>query len=211
MAVEQSTAKRTLLEEYLGGEIKFHRSLQPIPPRPANQPVPLSYAQEQIWVHAHLVPDVPLYNEPVTIHYSGDLDAAVLERSFNEILRRHEAWRTCITIVEGQLVQKIQANISVSLPVVDLRGLSPDQRNAAALMIATQDARKPLDLGQAPLLRARLVRLEEREYRLYLTVSHIIFDGVAIYRVFLPELSKLYEAYVNEQTSPLDELPIQYS
>jgi surfactin family lipopeptide synthetase A len=210
MAVEHSVAKRDLLEQYLSSGMDHRRPMQSIPPRPPNQPVLLSFAQEQIWLHAQLVPDVPLYNEPVTIHYSGNLDAAALERSFNEILRRHEAWRTCFRVVEGQLVQEVEPSLSLSLPVIDLRNLPLEQRNAAALMIATQDARKPLDFGQAPLFRARLLRVDDEEYRLYLALSHIIFDGVAIYRVFLPELSTLYASYAAGKGSPLSELPLQY-
>ncbi|MFY9560254.1 MAG: condensation domain-containing protein, partial [Terriglobales bacterium] len=161
-------------------------------------------------MHAQLVPDVPLYNEPVTIHYSGKLDPVALEQSFNEILRRHEAWRTCFTIVDGQPVQDVRPELSISLPLVDLRPVPEEQREAVALSIATEDARSPLDLREVPLFRARLLQLADEKYRLYLTLSHIIFDGVAIYRVFLPELAALYQARVTGERSPLPDLPLQY-
>src|SRR5581483_11745457 len=76
---------------------------------------------------------------------------------------------------------------------------------------ATADARVPLDLGRVPLFRARLVRLAPEQYRLQLTLHHIIFDGVAIYRVFLPELTALYQAFAAGKPSPLPEVPIQYA
>jgi hypothetical protein len=94
--------------------------------------------------------------------------------------------------------------------VVDLRQLAEDQRNSTAASIATLDAATPLDLTQAPLFRARLIRLEDQQYRLYLVLSHIIFDGVAIYRVFLPELAALYQARVDGRPSPLKDLDVQY-
>jgi hypothetical protein len=56
----------------------------------------------------------------------------------------------------------------------------------------------------------KLIRFEDDRYRLYLTLSHIIFDGVAMYRVFLPELAALYAAFSRGQVSPLTEPPIQY-
>src|SRR5690242_20624718 len=205
-----SDARRNLLEKSLRGQVSL-KSVQPsIPRRDASQPIPLSYSQEQVWMHAQLVPDIPLYNEPVTIHYSGELDVAALEASFNEILRRHEAWRTCFKIVDGKPVQDVKGELSVSIPVVDLRQIPEDQRDSAATSIATLEAATPLDLAQAPLFRVRLIRLAEREYRLYLVLSHIIFDGVAIYRVFLPELAALYRARVENRPSPLKELEIQY-
>jgi amino acid adenylation domain-containing protein len=170
----------------------------------------LSYAQEQVWLHIQRAPHLPLYNEPVTIHYRGPLDRAILERSFNEILRRHEAWRTSFRVVEGQPIQVVHPSLAISLPITDLRDLPSDQRDEEAVRIATQDARTPLDLERVPLFRARLVRLEEEEFRLYLTLSHIIFDGVAMYQVFLPELAALYAAFSASKPSPLPELPVQF-
>jgi amino acid adenylation domain-containing protein len=210
MAAQYSTAKRQLAEKYLRGECDLHQSTPAIPKRPPDQPIPLSYAQEQIWLHAQMVPDVPLYNEPVTIHYSGDLDIASLEKAFNEILRRHEAWRTCFKVVDGQPVQEVAPVLSISLSIIDLRALPKEQRDPAASIIAQQDAKDPIAFDEVPLFRTRLIRLDEREYRLYLTLSHIIFDGVALYRVFLPELSQLYQAYAAGKQSPLQELSIQY-
>src|ERR1700686_3616293 len=175
MGPEYSDAKRKLLEKYLRGEFGLRPEAQQIPRRQPGELIPLSHAQEQVWLHAQLAPELPLYNEPVTIHYSGELNVAALENSFNEILRRHEAWRTCFTVVEGQPVQEVRPHLSISLPVLDLRGLPNEQRETAALRVATEDARKPLDLAQVPLFRVRLIRLEDQEYRLYLTLSHIIF------------------------------------
>jgi amino acid adenylation domain-containing protein len=201
--------KRVLLEKCLRGELGLE-TRQKIAPRKPDEPVPLSYSQEQVWMHAQLVPDVPLYNEPVTIHYTGALDPAAFERAFNEILRRHEAWRTCFQIVDGEPVQVVMPELSISLPVIDLRMVSEERREMAAIFIATEVARKPLDLARPPLFRARLMRLGDENYRLYLTLSHIIFDGVAIYRVFLPELATLYKAYAAGAPSPLPELAVQY-
>ncbi len=99
--------KRTLLEKCLRGELGVAPAFSQVPRRNPRDLVPLSHSQEQVWMHAQLVPDVPLYNEPVTIHYSGKLDPVALEQSFNEVLRRHEAWRTCFTIVDGQPVQDV--------------------------------------------------------------------------------------------------------
>jgi amino acid adenylation domain-containing protein len=210
MAAEYSEAKQKLLEKYLRGELGVRPETRQIPRRKPGERIPLSHAQEQVWLHSQLAPDLPLYNEPVTIHYSGVLNVKALEQSFNEILRRHEAWRTAFKVVDGEPVQEVQENLSISLPVIDLRGFPREQRDEAARCIATADARVPLDLGRVPLFRAKLIRLDDNEHRLYLTLSHIIFDGVAIYRVFLPELSTLYKAFSAGDPNPLPELRIQY-
>ena len=112
--------------------------------------------------------------------------------------------------MDGELLQEVKREPSISLPVLDLRHLPEAQRDSAAVSIATEDARRPLDLTQVPLFRAKLVRLADRQYRLYLVLSHIIFDGVAIYRVFLPELTALYQSRVAGHPAPLPDLEIQY-
>ncbi len=85
------------------------------------------------------------------------------------------------------------------------------EREEEALRIATEEAVRPFDLERGPLVRAILVRLADARHRLFLTLHHIIFDGVALYRVFLPELATLYEAFAAGRPSPLVEPPIQYA
>jgi amino acid adenylation domain-containing protein len=172
---------------------------------------PLSYAQQQIWVHAQLVPEIPIYNEPVTIHRRGTLDVPVLERTLTEIVRRHECWRTTFTLVNGEPVQVVEAVKPVQLQVADLRRLPASQRESAARNLAAADALRPFDLSQGPLFRGLLVHFTDTEQRLFLTLHHIIFDGYSIYRVLLPELAALYAAFLNGQESPLSEPPIQYA
>jgi amino acid adenylation domain-containing protein len=182
-----------------------------IPRRADAGPAPLSFAQQQMWLHAQLAGGLPVYNEPVTVHRHGPLDVDALERSLAEVIARHEAWRTSFPVIDGQPVQMIHPPAPIALPVVDLRELPVSEREAQALEIATADALRPFDLGRGPLLRATLVRLGDEEHRLFVTLHHIIFDGVAMYQVFLPELTTLYAAFAAGQPSPLPAPPIQYA
>src|SRR5579884_382847 len=157
-----SSAERSRLEQYLRTRVQPKVKNTPaIPRRRSTDAVPLTAVQEQIWIHAQIAPEVPLYNEPVTIHYTGVLDHAAFERAFNEILRRHEAWRTAFRLVDGRPVRVVDPNLKVALPVIDLRHLPESEREAEAVRIATADAVVPLDLTQAPLFRARLIRLDD--------------------------------------------------
>src|SRR5579883_1414603 len=206
-----SEAKRALLEKYRRGSEAAGASRPSIIPRRApDAVVPLSYGQQQLWLVDQLVPDAPVYNECVTIHLPGPLDVAVFERSFNEVLRRHEIWRTTFPTVDGQPVQRIHPHVERALPLVDLTALPAEQREAESVRLATVEARQPFDLAEGPLLRATLMRLGEQEHRLYLTLHHIIFDGVAMYQGFLPELRTIYEAFLEGRPSPLPEPPLQY-
>ncbi|MEK8015446.1 MAG: amino acid adenylation domain-containing protein [Candidatus Parabeggiatoa sp.] len=186
------------------------------PHRPAIQPssrqqnLPLSFFQEQLWFLAQLNPNVPFYNESVTIHINNTLLVAALSQSLNEIIKRHEALRTIFTMVDGQPVQKIMPPPTLKLPVVDLRTLPLEQREVKARQVATEEAKRIFDLQTELLLRASLVRLEEAQYRLFLTIHHLIIDGFSL-SILLKEIAILYKAFSTGKPSPLPELPIQYA
>jgi hypothetical protein len=208
-----SSSKLRLLEKYLRGDIgpgSAHPEAT-ILRRNLTGPVPLSRAQRQVWLHAQMVPELPLYNEPVAIHLNFPVHVPSLERSLNEIVRRHQAWRTNFTALDGEPVQIVHPPFDLNLDVVDLRMFPNECRQAEAVRIATEEARAPFDLANGPLLRAQLIQLDNEQYRLSLTLCHVIFDGVAIDRVLLPELTTLYEAFSSGQPSPLPELPFQYT
>jgi surfactin family lipopeptide synthetase A len=209
-----SKAKHALLQRYLRGDLPRTSVGQgPIVARADRTTAPLSLAQEQVWLRAQdLGPDrPPLYNESITIYRKGPLDVAALEWSLTEIIRRHEIWRTTFDALQGQPVQIIHSAPSVKLPVVDLRALPEAEREAEALKVAAEDARRPFDLNRGPLVRFALVRLAHEEHRLFATMHQSIVDGVSVYQVLPSELVALYESFAADKPSLLPELPIQYA
>ena len=204
--------RKQLLEAYLQTRLEgLSAAPSAVAPRQEKLALPLTFAQQQLWLHAQLAPDTSLYNEPLTVRRKGPLDVSVLERSFTEIIRRHEAWRTTFPVVDGQPLQRVGAPFEIRLPLIDLRGLPFSEREGEAMRLAAEDARQPFELSRGPLFRAKLVRLEDEEYRLFVTLHHLIFDGFSGYRVFLPELVALYEAFSRSEASPLPELPFQFA
>jgi surfactin family lipopeptide synthetase A len=207
-----SDAKRKLIDNYLRNDgFQASGGQQRIPRRPTGEPVPLSSPQQQVWVHSQMAGSIPIYNEAFTVCRRGPLDVVVLERCLTEILRRHEIWRTTFDAVNGKPIQVVQAaSERFPLKTIDLRHLSLPERIPEALCSAAEDARKPFDLQKGPLLRATLVRMEDEEYRLHVTLHQIVFDAASAYRVFLPELAALYEALSAGKPSPLPEPILQY-
>ncbi|PYP86327.1 MAG: non-ribosomal peptide synthetase [Candidatus Angelobacter sp. Gp1-AA117] len=177
-------------------------------PRPSL--FPLSYQQEQLWVLDRFNPGNAFYNIPITWRLKGDLDVSRMERSLQEVVRRHESLRTCFVMEHEEPRQKVvEAALDVRLPVLDLRQLELGEREQQARKIVAEEAAKPFELSQAPLMRGVLVRMEEREHVLGLTLHHIICDDWSL-GVLMKELGKLYEAYGRGEESPLPELVMQY-
>ncbi len=207
-------ARRTLMNRLLSSDRgPGPHSSTVIPRRKSSGPAPLSPYQDQVYQHAQLAaqlaPNSLLYNETITIHRNGSLDIAALEQSLTEIVRRHEAWRTSFEMVEAEVKQIIHPSQPVALAVADLRNLAEQEREAASLRLAAEDARRPFDLARNPLFRFCLARLQDQQYRLFLTAHQIILDGVSVYHVLLPELIALYAAYSASRPSPLPEPSIQ--
>ncbi|WP_376794687.1 condensation domain-containing protein, partial [Thermogemmatispora sp.] len=207
---------RQLLIEQLrqrkgAGELLAAKLLPPLPQREPGQPAPLSFGQQQLWFLSRLVGERPVYNECVTLHLPGPLQRDAFEQSFNEFIRRHEIWRTSFPEQNGLPVQEIHPFEPMELPFVDLRRLPPEEREGEAQRLAAEQARLPFDLAKGPLLRCLLVQLDNELHCLYLTLHHIIFDGVTLYQVFLPELWTHYEAISAGRPSPLPEPTHQYA
>jgi acyl carrier protein len=200
-------ASVVLLATQILTQLTTKTALEPkLEPIPRSQELPLCLAQERLWFLDQLEPGNPFYNVPIAVHLTGELNAVILEQSLNEVVRRHEALRTSFSAVEGRPIQAIAPTLKITLPVTDLPGATVE----TALRIATEFAQQPFDLSQAPMLRAKLLRLTEQEHMLLLVMHHIISDGWSI-GILIRELAEIYEAFSDGLPSPLSELPIQYA
>ena len=138
------------------------------------------------------------------------LDATLLERSLNEIVRRHEILRTTIGVAGSRQIQVIAPQLTVPLAVDDLHKLPTSKREAAAHRLIQAELLHAFDLARGPLVRARIVRLAEDEHLLLITMHQMIADGGSL-GVIAEELATLYEAFASGKAPPLSPLPIQYA
>jgi amino acid adenylation domain-containing protein len=172
--------------------------------------LPASFAQQRLWFLDQLEPGSAVYNMSAALRLTGPLHVPALQQSLDEIVRRHGALRTTFAQVEGELAQVIAPALSIALPVVDLQMLPVMEREAETAQLIAQEAEHPFDLAKGPLLRGRLLRLDEQEHMLVLTMHHIVSDAWSM-GVFYQELTTLYAAFVRGKPSPLSEPPLQYA
>ncbi|HEX8559857.1 MAG TPA: amino acid adenylation domain-containing protein [Pyrinomonadaceae bacterium] len=199
------------LAEVVEAEMRAGREpLPPVRPAPRGRSAPLSFAQQRLWFLDRLEPESAAYNLPSALRVRGPLDAAALERSLDEIVRRHEVLRTTFAIEDGEPRQFVAPHAGLRLPLIDLSELSEPEREAEAGRLTAEEARLPFDLGAGPLLRATLLRLGEEEHALLLTMHHVVSDGWSV-GVLVRELRALYEAFTRGGESPLGELAVQYA
>ena len=189
---------------------------------PEDEPVPVrlsreggaaaevSFAQQRLWFLDQLEPESGFYNIAGAVRLRGVLDVAALECAVAEVVRRHESLRTRFTAADGRPSQIIELSVSVPLQLVNLCELDEAEQDAKVLSLAREEAQRPFDLSQGPLLRTSLLKLDTADHVLLVTMHHIISDGWSV-SVLMREVATLYEAYSKGESSPLPELSIQYA
>jgi thioesterase domain-containing protein len=197
----------SFLQQANGAFRTEHSSIVPVP---RNGDLRLSATQQRLWFQSQLEADSPINNMPYVYRFQGVLNVAVLEQSQNEIIRRHEILRTTFPTVDGQPSLAISPELTLSLPIIDLRELPSEQREVEARRLANEEAQCPFALNQGPLLRLKLLRLDEEDHILIFNMHRIICDGSSC-DIFFRELLALYQAFLANQPSPLLPLPIQYA
>ncbi|MGD7329384.1 non-ribosomal peptide synthase/polyketide synthase, partial [Ralstonia pseudosolanacearum] len=184
-------------------------ALQAITAADRSEALPLSFAQQRLWLLAQMEGGSEAYHIPVGLRLKGELDEDALGRALDRIVARHEALRTRFEVQEGQAIQRVaSADVGFALDRVDLQGQADREQTLAAL--SEREANTPFDLEQGPLIRGCLVKLGEQEHVLLITMHHIVSDGWS-QGVLARELGALYEAYRSGGEDPLPALPIQYA
>lgn len=186
-----------------------HHDDRTITPIPRGGRLPLSFGQEQLWYLDRLNPGTPLYNIPSEMRMYGKLDIVALRGTVADLAARHEVLRTCIRSDDGEPYVHVLPE-GPRLEVIDLAGLSDEDRHAEVLRLADAESVLPFDLAAGPLLRLTLLRLADDDHLLLVTYHHIIFDGWSP-SVFFRDLTAIYTARHTRQPAALPALPIQFA
>jgi len=184
--------------------------LPPLEVQTRPKELPLSFAQERLWIIEQFEPLGGTYNMPVALRLEGELNVEAVRLALNEIVRRHESLRTRFESYEERPVQIIEQGLEIELLVEDLSALRETEQKEKIEEALKASASASFDLKKAPLFRAELLRLGPKDHIALLTMHHIISDGWSM-GVLVEEFSSLYASYVNRQESKLAELPLQYA
>ncbi|MEM8531146.1 MAG: amino acid adenylation domain-containing protein [Chloroflexota bacterium] len=177
---------------------------------------PLSFSQKRLWFLNKLEPNSPAYNLFAAFQLTGALNAAVFDKSLQEIVRRHESLRTTFMDIDGkpvQCVKPVQKNAednAIKLVFYNLQDIPPLQQDRFIQELSIKEALRPFDLAKGPLLRAQIIRCNAYKHILLLTMHHIVSDGWSV-SILFEELTALYKAFVAHKPTPLTDLPIQYT
>lgn len=179
-------------------------------PAPHTGPVPLSYSQERVWFENLLTPGSVAYNTSFALVFDGALSAAVVERSFAELVRRHEILRTTFHVEDGQPFQCVHPTCAIPILRIDLRHLGAAAGDAELVRRRDEQLAQPFDVSVLPLVRCELLQLAAGRHAMLWTEHHFLHDGWSM-ALLLREFTALYTAFVQNLPSPLLEPVLQFS
>jgi amino acid adenylation domain-containing protein len=195
--------------------LREQNALSLIPPITAREKrdfIPLSFAQQRLWFLTKLLPNITLYNIPISFKLTGDLNTDALEKAFNTLINRHESLRTIFLESEGDPYQFILPALEFNLAQhsQDLTQVHNKEKDFIIEDLVKKEANFLFNLTTGPLMKIKLLILSKDEHILLITFHHIIFDGWSM-GIFFKELCSFYNAYCTHQPSPFSSLPLQYA
>ena len=171
--------------------------------------MPLSFSQQRLWFLEQVHPGSSINHISIGVRLQGPLNPKMLERSVQEIIRRHEILRTRFGSEGGGGFSEVSGEAVFTMRQHDLRALNQAEQAIEVRQFLRKEPDQPFDLGHGPLFRVALVALDQGQHILALTFHHLIADGWSL-RVFFKELALLYEAGDEVQGARLSKLSVQY-
>ncbi len=167
----------------------------------------VSSSQRRLWILSLFTGNETAYNITDSYVFEGILDPEALASSFESLLARHEILRTTFIDVGGDPKQRVHAigKRCLDYDYIDMKGSGSD---AVRLKIESLSG-MGFDLQEGPLLRLRLLQLEECKHIFVLSMHHIISDAWSM-GVLVREVITLYNAYKQGDCNPLSALRLQY-
>ena len=194
----------------LEGEGLERRDMQVIPRRAEMDEVPLSFAQQRLWLLDKLVPGNPFYccDSSMPIHARVDIEA--LRDAVNEVASRHDQLRVSFREENGEPRQIIATEVDIPVRHIDLSYRLVGGRQQEAIRLATLEAQRPFDLSKGPLMRVMLISLDAMNHILVITMHHIVSDGWSL-GILSREMQAFYTAFASRQKLKLALPEIEYA
>ena len=167
-----------------------HLAIEPV----ARQPrMPLSFAQERLWLSESLKFEAMPHVVALGLRLHGELDADRLERAMDEVAARHESLRTTFSSELGVPFQTVHAALPRLHRRVDLSSEIAQVQDAEVARRQAAEYRAPFDLVQGPPWRSSLLRLGAEDHVLLVTMSHLVSDAASMQR-WLEEVAAFHAA-----------------
>lgn len=168
--------------------------------------VPATEPQAEIWASCLIGGEEAnrSYNESVSLIMHGSLDYPSLEKSLQNLIKRHDALRSGFSADGKQLCIFSEGKLQYNFQ--DISGSDSVIQKDIIDQFLVEDAKTSFNLITGPLFRVKLFKLAEDSHHLTLSSHHIICDGWSI-SIIMQDLGKLYSSALNSETAELPLAP----
>ena len=178
-----------------------------------DQPLPLSFVQQQLWLLDQLDPGTAAYNMPVAVRLKGQVDVPVLNAALTTVVERHETLRSRFVQVDGEPRVVIEPAPHWQIKVVSLADHGSEVREKLIKEMALHESDRGFDLATGPLLRTTLIKCfhdgEPEQWVFLATMHHIVSDGWSM-ELLIKEVGAVYAALKSNSSPMLPALKYQY-
>ena len=174
------------------------------------QGVPASFAQQRLWFLKQYDSQSAFYNMTEALSLSGNMNLNAMNQTVTMILERHEGLRTTFSNVDGTVLQILHPVEAVQIPVEDLTGCPESERDELVSKYISEEINTVFELETGPLVKFKLLKLEENKHVVLLTMHHIISDGWSM-GIFVREFAQIYDAIVSNKEIVLSPIEWQYA
>lgn len=202
--------KEKIIFERIGSMESNKRKYPCIPTACESRHYPLSFQQERVLYLSQLLPDNTYWNRLSTKRLKGEIKVDLLKKALFDLTCRHNVLKTKISMENNMPVQSFKDGKEIDFQIVDLTGLDENGMESAALDVLYKECRTPIDVNGDQLFKAILITLGKNDYMLILKLHHIITDATS-FHILWQDLKHIYNSYLGEGSSILDELNINYS
>ena len=165
--------------------------------------MPLSFPQQKLWLIDRLTDAGYTYNMSGSFRVEGVLDKVAVEKTFAEIIRRQDSFRTSFHEVNGQPLQKISQTGNFHVEFIPVKSEHAEK-------LVGEHARQVFDLTKAPLLTVKVLEVSKAECVMSVNMHHIISDGWSL-SILMREFNQIYAAFSQGRAPVLPELEFQYA
>ncbi|WP_230989936.1 non-ribosomal peptide synthase/polyketide synthase [Rhodococcus oxybenzonivorans] len=174
-------------------------------PDPLHGRVPLSPAQQRMWVLNQFDTGAAGYNIPILLRLDGELDTTAFAAAARDLLERHRTLRTVYPSDAEGVHQVLLAADSVPLDLAPV-AIPADALDAHVRALVDTG----FDVAAAPPVRGRVYRVGADAHVLALVVHHIAADGWSL-GTLIRDTAVAYRARLEGRSPEWSPLPVQYS
>ncbi|MBV1921091.1 MAG: amino acid adenylation domain-containing protein, partial [Pseudomonadales bacterium] len=182
-----------------------------------DQRIPLSFAQQRLWLLDKIEPGSVAYNMPLAIRIQGGFNLDALRAAYRDLVARHESLRTVFKEDEEGAYQAFLSTDVFEIVESDISQDADDQGDLTQEALSQEIVRlvaieimKPFNLTYGPLARASVLHIAPNDVVLTIVVHHIVTDGWSM-NILGQELVAMYLRHAGEIAPALKPLTYQYA